>query len=318
MGALLKNISSIPDAKELLNDFLSQGNQVIIGKEEQMKLAICCLLAKGHLLIEDIPGVGKTTMVKYLAAAMGLDVKRIQFTNDLLPSDITGTTIYNRDKNTFDFHKGPLFAEVVIADELNRATPKTQSACLQAMEERQISVDGIAYSLPNPFFVIATQNPQSQMGTYPLPESQLDRFLMSLQLGYPSVEAERKLLKGESRIDLLIDIKPVISVVNLTQLQSRIRETIHVADPIIDYIQRLLLASRGRDDCFGLSPRAGLALVASSRSWAYLQGRDWVAPEDVQAVFAPVAGHRLTSNETFGIRYGWQLSREILGSVRVD
>ncbi len=305
-------------AERALAEFLEQGQRIIVGKEEQLRLAFCCLLARGHLLIEDIPGVGKTTMVKFLASSLGLKANRIQFTNDLLPGDIIGSSVFEREKARFEFHPGPLFSEIVVADELNRATPKTQSACLQAMEERQITVDGVTHHLPEPFFVIATQNPQNQMGTYPLPESQLDRFLMSLHLGYPDSSAEKSLLRGEPRQELLTKVRPVLDIEQLAKVQNLVQTGVHASDAIVDYVHRLVVATRGREDCYGLSPRAGIALMAAAKSMAILAARTWVAPEDVQAVFAAVAGHRLIASEGSPLQQGWRLSLEIMEKVKVD
>ena len=270
-----------------------QLNNIIIGKELQIKQALVCLLAGGHLLIEDIPGVGKTTLAHALANTLGLDMKRIQFTSDLMPADVLGMSIYSRDANTFTFHPGPLFSQVVLADEINRATPKTQSALLEAMEEQQITVDGKAHHLPTPFFVIATQNPLHQIGTYPLPESQLDRFLMCISLGYPDAAAERALLLGQARRDMLRDLQAVMQAPQLLAAHQALKE-IHCAAPLVDYLQKLLQETR-RAGLFvnGLSPRAGLALLQAARAWAALEGRNHVLPEDVQAVFIPVGAHRL-------------------------
>ena len=270
-----------------------QLNNIIIDKELQIKQALVCLLAGGHLLIEDIPGVGKTTLAHALANTLGLDMKRIQFTSDLMPADVLGMSIYSRDANTFTFHPGPLFSQVVLADEINRATPKTQSALLEAMEEQQITVDGKAHHLPTPFFVIATQNPLHQIGTYPLPESQLDRFLMCISLGYPDAAAERALLLGQARRDMLRDLQAVMQAPQLLAAQQALKE-IHCAAPLVDYLQKLLQETR-RAGLFvnGLSPRAGLALLQAARAWAALEGRNHVLPEDVQAVFIPVGAHRL-------------------------
>ncbi len=301
-----------------LQDFFAQAEQVILGKPEQLKLALCTLLARGHLLIEDLPGVGKTTLVKLLAHSLGLKSSRIQFTNDLLPADIVGTSIYSPAKAEFSFHPGPIFAQLVIADELNRATPKTQSACLQAMEERKVTVDGGTYSLPDPFFVVATQNPREQMGTYPLPESQLDRFLMRIEMGYPDAEAERALLLGRRRELLLEELSVVIEPQLLLQMQEVV-EHILVAEPIVDYIQKLLHRSRQLGgEVRGLSPRAGLALMRASRAWALLEGRAYVLPEDVQAIAVTVMSHRLNGGVHMGSQEGQILARQILESVSVD
>ncbi len=279
----------------ILDTVIGRIGQIVLGKEHQARLALACLLARGHLLIEDLPGVGKTTLAHVLARVLGLQFKRIQFTADLLPADILGVSIYQPDTKNFVFHPGPLFAQLVLADEINRATPKTQSALLEAMEEHQVTTDGLTHRLPQPFFVIATQNPHHLVGTFPLPESQLDRFLMRLEMGYPDRAAERALLKGRDRRELLESLAPVISVDKLASLQQ-LAARVHVAEPLLDYVQNLLEATRRAGEfAEGLSPRAGLALLAGARAWALLAGRDMVLPEDVQTVAPSVIGHRLRS-----------------------
>ncbi len=268
-------------------------NQIIVGKDHTIRLALACLLARGHLLIEDVPGVGKTTLAQTLAKVLGLPFARIQFTSDLLPADVIGVSIFDSNTQQFKFHPGPLFASVVLADEINRATPKAQSALLEAMEERQITVDGATHVLPRPFFVIATQNPRYQIGTFPLPESQLDRFLMRLELGYPDKAAERQLLQGADRRQMLRQCKSVTDPKLLAQLQDRVSQ-VRCADALFDYLQALINATRDAAWLsYGLSPRAGLALTHASRAWALLAGRELVLPEDVQAVLPAVWGHRL-------------------------
>ena len=276
-----------------LHQVARQVNQIIIGKELQVRQALVCLLAGGHLLIEDLPGVGKTTLAHALAISLGLRFSRLQFTSDLLPADVVGISIFDREKNQFIFHPGPIFSQVLLADEINRATPKTQSSLLEAMEERQVSVEGRTRELPQPFFVIATQNPAHQIGTFPLPESQLDRFLMCLSLGYPDAAAERALLMGEDRRSLLAQMKPVMQADELQQAQRALRD-IHASPALIDYIQALAHASR-QSDLFaeGMSPRAAITLLQAARAWAALEGRNHVLPEDVQAVLTPVVAHRL-------------------------
>lgn len=277
----------------LLQSAVDQTSRFILGKEHQIKLAIACLLARGHLLIEDVPGVGKTILSHVLARTLGLEFNRIQFTSDLLPADILGVSVYEREGGSFKFHPGPIFSQVVLADEINRATPKTQSALLEAMEEQQVTTEGQTIVLPQPFFVIATQNPAHQIGTFPLPESQLDRFLMVLSLGYPERNAERALLMGSDRRDMLAEIEPVITPQQLITLQQQVK-AIHASDALIDYIQALLAFSRQSPFYLaGLSPRAGLALLGAARAWALLNNRDHVMPEDVQALLPYVAGHRL-------------------------
>ncbi|MGW8391174.1 AAA family ATPase [Duganella sp. BK054] len=270
-----------------------QVGQVIVGKELQVRQSLTCLLAGGHLLLEDLPGVGKTTLSHALALSLGLQFNRIQFTSDLLPADVAGVSIYERELNAFSFHPGPIFTQVLLADEINRATPKTQSGLLEAMEERQVSADGVTRPLPEPFFVIATQNPTHQVGTFPLPESQLDRFLMCISLGYPDAAAERALLMGEDRRQMLKHLAPAMTPAELFAAQQSLRQ-IHASPALIDYVQALAQASR-QNGFFaeGLSPRAALALLQAARAWAALEGRDHVMPEDVQAVLVPVCAHRL-------------------------
>ena len=270
-----------------------QVGQIVVGKEVQVRQALTCLLAGGHLLIEDVPGVGKTTLAHALAISLGLRFNRIQFTSDLLPADVAGISIYEREQNGFVFHPGPIFTQVLLADEINRATPKTQSGLLEAMEERQVSADGVTRALPEPFFVIATQNPAHQVGTFPLPESQLDRFLMCLSLGYPDPAAERALLMGEDRRSMLKTLPAAMTATELAAAQQGLR-AIHTSAALIDYVQALAQASR-QNGVFaeGLSPRAAIALLQAARAWAALEGRDHVIPEDVQAVLVPVCAHRL-------------------------
>jgi MoxR-like ATPase len=270
-----------------------QVGSIIVGKDLQIRQSLACLLAGGHLLVEDVPGVGKTTLAHALAISLGLRFNRIQFTSDLLPADVNGISIFERERNGFVFHPGPIFTQVLLADEINRATPKTQSGLLEAMEERQVSADGVTRALPQPFFVIATQNPAHQVGTFPLPESQLDRFLMCLSLGYPDAAAERALLMGEDRRALLKTLPAAMTADELAQAQQALRH-IHASAALIDYVQALAAASR-RNGMFaeGLSPRAAIALLQAARAWAALEGRDHVLPEDVQAVLVPVCVHRL-------------------------
>jgi MoxR-like ATPase len=270
-----------------------QVGQIVVGKDQQVRLAFTCLLAGGHLLIEDVPGVGKTTLAHALALSLGLQFNRVQFTSDLLPADVAGISVYEREKNGFAFHPGPIFTQVLLADEINRATPKTQSGLLEAMEERQVSTDGMTRPLPEPFFVIATQNPAHQVGTFPLPESQLDRFLMCLSLGYPDAAAERALLMGEDRRAMLRSLHAAMNPAELIDAQQALR-AIHASSSLIDYVQALAQASRsGALFAEGLSPRAAIALLQAGRAWAALEGRDHVLPEDIQAVLVPVCAHRL-------------------------
>jgi MoxR-like ATPase len=267
-------------------------SSVIFGKQQQIKLALTCLFSEGHLLIEDLPGMGKTTLSHALSAVLGLSYQRIQFTSDLLPADILGTNVFNSTEHSFTFHKGPIFSQVVLADEINRAGPKTQSALLEAMEEQQVTVDGKKYTLPNPFFVIATQNPLYQSGTYPLPESQLDRFLMRISLGFPPKEAEKRLILNMQKRDYS-QLPKRINQQELAAIQSQISQ-ITLSSPVIDYIIELVNYTRTSNAfASSLSPRASMALAKAARSWAFIDGRDFVMPEDVQAVFASVCQHRL-------------------------
>jgi MoxR-like ATPase len=273
-------------------------NGILLGKDHQVRLALCGLLARGHLLIEDIPGMGKTTLSHALAKVMGLTYKRIQFTNDLLPADVLGFSMYDKAAGSLIFHPGPIFSQVVLADEINRASPRTQSALLEAMEERQVSIEGETRPLPKPFFVIATQNPIEQGGTYPLPESQLDRFLMRIRLGYPDPRAERELLEGEDRRALTDRLATFLSDEDLQELQQAV-EKITTSPALLDYVQRLLEQSRRMPGLvYGLSPRAGLGLVRAAKAWALMNGRSHVLPDDIQAVFPAVAEHRLEQGES--------------------
>ncbi len=279
-----------------LDAALQTASEIILGKERELRLAVACLLARGHLLIEDLPGVGKTTLAHLLARLLGLEYARIQFTSDLLPADIIGSSIYERATERFRFHPGPLFAELVLADEINRATPKAQSALLEAMEERQVTVEGETHPLPEPFFVIATQNPSFQIGTFPLPESQLDRFLMRLKIGYPAEAAEKALLAGEDRREMLARMTPALAKAEIRALQQAVSQ-IYASPPIIDYCYDIIAFTR-RSPHYqqGLSPRAGLALLRAARAWSLLGGRDAVYPEDVQGVLGPCISHRLEFN----------------------
>ena len=287
----------------LLDAVVAQVGQVILGKEVPIRLAVACILARGHLLIEDVPGVGKTTMAHALSRTLGLGFQRIQFTSDLLPADILGVSVYDRDSAKFVFHPGPIFSQMVLADEVNRATPKAQSALLEAMEEQTVTQDGETRNLPQPFFVIATQNPSHQIGTFPLPESQLDRFLMRLELGYPDARAERSLLKGKDRRDIVATLSPQIGDATLLSLQRQVTD-IHVSDALLDYLQDLVAYTRESAEFeTGLSPRAGIAILRCTQAWAMLAGRAYAEPEDMQAVLPSVVGHRLkVLNETSSTR----------------
>ena len=300
---------------------VAQVGRVLLGKAEAVRLAVACLVARGHLLIEDVPGVGKTTLSHALARSLGLPFRRIQFTSDLLPADILGNSIFDRETGRFVFHPGPIFAPVVLIDEVNRATPKTQSALLEAMEENQVSADGVSHPLPRPFFVLATQNPRQQVGTFPLPESQLDRFLMRVELGFPDRAGEREMLVGQDRRELLAGLTEAVSPAQLTALQAEARR-VHTAPALLDYLQDLLAESR-RLHPTGLSPRAGLALLHAAQAWARMAGRDMVLPEDVQAVAVPVMAHRLepigaaAAGATPGHLAGRELARHLLATVAV-
>jgi MoxR-like ATPase len=284
-------------AKREIGNILAQLNRVILGKDSQVRLCLTCLLARGHLLIEDVPGVGKTTLAHALAKTLGLSFQRVQFTSDLLPADVLGVSIFDRETGGFRFQRGPIFAQLVLADEINRASPKAQSALLEAMEEHQVTLDGQSMALPEPFFVIATQNPQDQVGTFPLPESQLDRFLMRVHLGYPAAAAERELLSGIDRRELVNTLAPVVGVEMLNQLQLRALD-VHVSPALLDYVQALVAHTRNAPAIgLGLSPRAAIGLLRAARAWALIAGRDAVIPEHVQEVFASVVEHRLRQRD---------------------
>ncbi len=295
---------------------VAAAGQVILGKERQIRLAMACILARGHLLIEDVPGVGKTTLSHALAKLLGLEYQRIQFTSDLLPADIIGVSIFDRETSTFRFHPGPIFAQIILADEINRASPKAQSALLEAMEEHQVTAEGATRPLPEPFFVIATQNPLHQVGTFPLPESQLDRFLMRLSLGYPDAKAERELLRGAERRDLIAHLPPAMSAAQLKELQEAV-PTMQASDALIDYVQALIHHSRVSPRFTqGLSPRAGVAVLRAAQAWAMMEGRRQVLPEDVQAILPPVVGHRLHGNAE-AVRSGFDAPSELIAAVPI-
>jgi len=281
-----------------LNGIVAQAGSVILGKEQEIRLALACLIARGHLLIEDIPGVGKTTLAHAMARILGLSFQRVQFTSDLLPADILGISVYDPRSGSFDFHPGPIFTQLVLADEINRATPKTQSALLEAMGERQVSQDRVTRDLPDPFFVIATQNPSHSVGTFPLPESQLDRFLMRIKLGYPNPKAERALLRGRDRRELVDAMEPQLEISELLDIQQQV-QAVHMSDALLDYLQDLIALTRSTSEFGpGLSPRAGLALLRCSQAWAFMEDRRHVLPEDVQAVLPGVVNHRLPRGAT--------------------
>ena len=293
----------------------AQLNRVVLGKPRQIRLALACLIAGGHLLLEDVPGVGKTTLAHALAASFALEFQRVQFTSDLLPSDILGVSVYERETGQFRFHPGPIFGGLLLADEINRATPKTQSALLEAMAEGQVTVDGQTHALPQPFFVVATQNPLDLAGTFPLPDSQLDRFMLRLSLDYPDAAAERELLTGIDRRDLLTQLRPVLDGAALLGLRRR-AQAITASPALLDYLQALLAASRRHAEIrTGLSPRAGLSLLMAARAWSLLHSRNYVLPEDLQALFVPLAAHRLVAARGAS---GEVLARQLLAEVAVD
>ncbi len=305
------------DPVELISGTIEQLNRVILGKEHQMRLCISCLLARGHLLIEDIPGVGKTTLAHALAESLGLSYQRIQFTSDLLPADVIGVSVFDRETSAFRFHKGPVFSQLVLADEVNRATPKAQSALLEAMEEHQVTVDGQTYPLAAPFFVIATQNPVYQIGTYPLPESQLDRFLMRIELGYPDAALERQLLMGQDRRDLLAMLAPTLSPQQVLLMQTMVPK-VHASDALLDYVQAIVRFTRESPQFeAGLSPRAAIALLRAAQAWALIHGHLGVVPEDVQAVLAAVVGHRLKPKDDSIARSASEVGELVLKAVGV-
>lgn len=315
-----RNAADVAHSKlmtQKVDNVVFQVGGIILGKEHQIRLAVACLLARGHLLIEDIPGVGKTTLAHALAASLGMGFQRIQFTSDMLPADILGVSVYNRDSSGFQFHPGPIFTQVVLADEVNRATPKAQSALLEAMEEQQVTTEGETRRLPQPFFVIATQNPSHQIGTFPLPESQLDRFLMRIQLGYPDADAERALLQGQDRRELLELLKPCMKVEELIELQRRVQQ-IHASNALLDYVQALVNHTRRSTDYLnGLSPRAALALLHAARAWALMDNRGHVVPEDVQAVLSAVVGHRLSPTREINHVNGADIAAQLIKQVAI-
>lgn len=299
----------------LVANVLAQIESVVIGKPHQVKLALACLLAKGHILIEDLPGMGKTTLANTLALTLGLSYQRIQFTSDLMPSDVIGVAIFDEASKSFQLHPGAIFNQVVLADEVNRASPKTQSALLEAMEEGRVSVDGVTHELPAPFFVIATQNPMSHAGTYPLPESQLDRFMMRISLGFPTVDAERQILQSTASHRDVEDVKAFLTVEQLREIQQHI-SSVRVAPVIVDYVIALCRVSRlNESNANALSPRAGKSLLAAAKSWAFMENRDYVIPEDIQAVFSPVCEHRLAPQQHHIFEQGDEISQQILSQV---
>lgn len=317
-GSTIESLPMNKDADRVALDRARKAlGGIILGKDEQIGLALSCLLARGHLLIEDLPGLGKTMLAQSLARVLGLSFRRIQFTSDLLPADIVGVSVFRQDKGEFEFQPGPIFAQLILADEVNRATPKAQSALLEAMEEYQVSVDGSTRALPNPFFVVATQNPADQIGTFPLPESQLDRFLMRLELGYPDAESERELIIGDDRRAMLDDVAVALAPEILTRLQKNASK-VHMSDPLVDYIQELVRQTRESPDIdIGLSPRGALALVAAAKAHAYVEHHSGVYPDDIQAVFTAVAGHRLKPAGNTSYRTAAELCQHVLDTVAI-
>ncbi|MGK0499129.1 MAG: MoxR-like ATPase [Oceanicoccus sp.] len=302
--------------QKIIDRAVAEIGTVLLGKEVQLRLALCCLFGRGHLLIEDLPGMGKTTLSNALAKVLGLDYQRVQFTSDLLPADILGVSVFNRDNAQFEFKAGPIFTQLLLADEINRTTPKSQSALLEAMEEGQVTIEGKTRELPAPFFVIATQNPASQSGTYPLPESQLDRFLMRISLGYPDPDAERKLLLGEDTRRKLARLQPQISPAELNTIQKAV-DDVHCSDSLVDYVQRLVAHSRNHADIsVGLSPRGALALLRCAKTWALINGRGHTVPEDVQMVLPSVVEHRINGNSDYAHNKGG-FSQQLLEQVSV-
>ncbi|MGI9227191.1 MAG: AAA family ATPase [Gammaproteobacteria bacterium] len=320
----MANESTVPKLKtvnstqiDTIESVVKGVNQILLGKETQIRLALACLFARGHLLIEDLPGMGKTLLAHTLSQILGLNFNRIQFTSDLLPSDVIGVSIFDKDSSSFRFMPGPIFTQVLLADEINRATPKSQSALLEVMEEQTVSVDGETRKLPQPFYVIATQNPATQTGTYPLPESQMDRFLMRIELGYPDQDAERKLLMEGDRRQKLDKLQPVISAEKLLVIQNDV-EQVKVTETLLDYIQRLVDFSRKEKDfAFGLSPRGALSLLRAAKAWALIHQRDHVIPEDVQQVLPSVVEHRLRGSADFTGHGGTSLAQKLLSGVDV-
>lgn len=300
-----------------LDRIIGQIGTVLLGKEQAVKLATACLLSRGHLLIEDLPGMGKTTLAQALASVLGLSYRRVQFTSDMLPADILGFSVFDRESNRFNFHPGPVFSQVLLADEINRTTPKTQSALLEAMEERQVTLEGETRPLPEPFFVIATQNPTTQAGTFPLPESQLDRFLMRIELGYPDKRAERALLMGVNPRERLEKLAPAVDLQQFAALQAQV-EQIKASDALLDYLQRLVNYTRtAQEFSCGLSPRGALALLRGAKAWAMIEGRQYLIPEDLQAVAPAVIGHRVRDAGDFGDNSGLALVERLLNNVDV-
>jgi MoxR-like ATPase len=302
---------------EIIAEYIKSAQKVILGKELEIKLSLCCFLSGGHLLIEDVPGVGKTTFAKTMAKLLDLSFSRIQFTNDLMPSDIVGVNIFEPKENAFKFIPGPIFHQFVLADELNRGTPKTQSALLEAMEEHQVSLDGVSLKLPEPFFVIATQNPRSQIGTHHLPESQIDRFMMKMKIGYPNAKFEMSLIGSDQHLVELQSLKPAFTLESITHFSKKINE-VAVSPELLNYVIRLLETSRNHDSFQGLSPRAGRDIIKMSKAWAFLQKREYVLPDDVQTILPYIISHRLSPYQGQGVDQDVELSHELIKKTHVD
>lgn len=301
----------------LINKFIEEAQTSVLGKKHELKLALCCFLSEGHLLIEDVPGVGKTTFAKTMAKLLDLSFSRIQFTNDLMPSDLLGVQLYDQRESKFNLIAGPIFHQFILADELNRGTPKTQSALLEAMEEKQVTLDGKTLPLQEPFFVVATQNPRSQVGTHHLPESQLDRFMMKIKIGYPDNAFEKKLISEKTHLENLNSLKPVLNPQGIAEIQKK-AEAVVVSDKLLDYVIALLENSRNNNSFQGLSPRAGRDIVKAAKTWAYMEGRNYALPDDVQAVLPYVASHRLTPFQNHSFEEDLELTRSLVKLTHVD
>lgn len=300
-----------------INKFIEDAQTSVLGKKHELKLALCCFLSEGHLLIEDVPGVGKTTFAKTMAKLLDLSFSRIQFTNDLMPSDLLGVQIYDQRETKFNLIPGPIFHQFILADELNRGTPKTQSALLEAMEEKQVTLDGKTLPLKEPFFVVATQNPRSQVGTHHLPESQLDRFMMKIKIGYPDTNFEKKLISENTHVDNLNSLKPVLNHEAILTIRQNI-EAVTVSDKLLDYVIMLLENSRNNGNFQGLSPRAGRDIVKAAKTWAYMEGRNYILPDDVQTILPFVASHRLTPFQNHSFEEDLELTKALIKITNVD
>lgn len=303
--------------KQLINNFIESAETSVLGKKHELKLALCCFLSGGHLLIEDVPGVGKTTFAKTMAKLLDLSFSRIQFTNDLMPSDLLGIQIYDSKESKFNLIPGPIFNQFILADELNRGTPKTQSALLEAMEEQQVTLDGLTISLPHPFFVLATQNPRSQIGTHHLPESQLDRFMMKIKIGYPDPSFERTLISNDVHLDSFKKLKPLINNSELEKISKTI-DQVNLSEKLINYVLDLLENSRQNGIYQGLSPRAGRDIIKAAKSWAFIEGRDFVLPDDVQAILPSVVSHRLAPFQSQNFEEDLELTKSLIKLSHVD